>query len=812
MGGGIQINSHKQNAVRMYLMQKIRTRIIRGIALYGMLLLLQTPVFSPQAHAADLPLKKVLYISSYHPGLMWSDRIWEGIEEGLANQNIELFIEFLDSKRLPPEKAFKLFYEVMRVKYAKESLDAIITSDDNALQFVKDYGKELFPGIPIVFCGANDITIKDIEGHPNILGVDESRDIEEGIRVMLQLHPYVDRILVVIDKTITGQKLRKTLEVVASQFSGVTFTYADSFSLPQLLETVTDLKKNALIFYFFFYHDSTGAYFNSDLVAEQLVEVAKVPIYTISDTLLGKGLVGGMITSAYYQGLAAGELTARILASEPISSLPRITKSPNKLMFDYPALIKAGLTPGRLPKGSIVLNRPVSFYNKYKRLIWVVSTALTALLAMVILMGMNILQRKKVQNQLAAALEELKQIFDNTQAGIVLLTAERTIWRTNQSMADLFGFDSPEEMIGLSTRDFHVSEESFDRFARTHLSRLREGEKVRDEYRFKRRDGVEFWALIAGTAISRSDPPDFGRGALFIVDDVTDRKEAEMALEKLNLELESKVRERTQALASQALQLQIANTRLKKLDNEKSSMLSSVSHDLRTPLTSIRGFVKLIGKNFKGNFMPLAQDSARLQKHAEKITDNLGIIDYESERLTRLINDFLDLAKIESGQLVWRDTDLAVDKLINQALDAVRGQFATLQAVRQKVEIADGLPALHADGDRIMQVLINLLNNAAKHTEQGTITISAHLQEQGDLQITISDTGSGIPPEHLPKIFDKFHQVENGDTLPQQGKGTGLGLAICREIISHYNGRIWAESVFGAGSTFSFTLPVSIPS
>ena len=292
---------------------------------------------------------------------------------------------------------------------------------------------------------------------------------------------------------------------------------------------------------------------------------------------------------------------------------------------------------------------------------------------MVMLMGVNILQRKRAQHQLAAALEELQLIFDNTQAGIVLLTADREIWRTNQGMADLFGFDCPEDMVGLSTRDFHVSQENYELFATEHLMPIKRGERVKIEFRLKRLDGVEIWASIAGTAISRADPPDLNRGTLFFVDDITDRKEAEMALEVLNLELENKVQERTRALASQALELQIANKRLKQLDDEKSTMISSVSHDLRTPLTSIRGFVKLIGKTFRSNFQPLAENSPKLRKQSDKITDNLAIIDYESERLTRLINDFLDLAKIESGQLAWRDTDLVVEKLIGQALDAVGG-------------------------------------------------------------------------------------------------------------------------------------------
>jgi len=794
------------------LMTTKRTPAIWCFVFCWSLLALQIGTAPSPALAADPPLKRVLYISSYHLGMPWANRIWAGIKDGFADRkDIELFIEFMDTKRLPPDRAFKSTYMAMEIKYEELPVDLIITSDDNALQFIKTYGQTLFPNIPVVFCGANEIKLDDIADFPNVVGVRETRDIEKGLSVALQLHPDTDQIFVIIDKTVSGQKMREALKEITPKFPEVTFTYPDDLNLSQLLETASRLRKGSLILYLFYARDADGIYFDSEYIVRNLIQVVRVPIYTNSDTHLGKGFVGGMITSSYYQGLEASKLASRILDGESVASLPRIQESPNKLIFDYPALVKAGVSPEQLPKESIVLNRPVSFYDKYKILIWGVLATLAALSILVILMGINIIQRKSAQRKLAAALSELQLIFDNTQAGIVLLTAERKILRSNQRMADIFGYDSPEDMVGLSSRAFHISDESFEHFAAEHLGRLKNGEKVKTEYRLKRRDDVKIWTFIAGTTMPRPALPGSNQGALFIVDDITDRKEAEMALEKLNLELEEKVQERTQELASQTLTLQAANARLKTLDKEKSAMISSVSHEMRTPLTSIRGFVKLIDKSFKKNFQPIA-GYLKLNEKAETIIGNLAIIDHESDRLTRLISDFLDLAKIESGQLVWRDTDLDLDKLISQALESVRGQFAALPELSLEVDIENDLPPIHADGDRITQVLLNLLSNAVKHTVRGRVTVSARRREKGRLLVTVSDTGCGISEEHLPQIFDKFYQVKNGDTLSQQGKGTGLGLAICREIIAHYDGSIWAESQFGVGSTFFFTLPFSAPS
>ncbi len=254
-------------------------------------------------------------------------------------------------------------------------------------------------------------------------------------------------------------------------------------------------------------------------------------------------------------------------------------------------------------------------------------------------------------------------------------------------------------------------------------------------------------------------------------------------------------------------ELEEANQRLQQLDKLKSDFLSSVSHELRTPLTSIRGFASLIEREFSRSFAPLAGEDAKLRKKSDRIGDNLGIILKESERLTRLINDVLDLAKIESGRVEWRDTLLSIDKLVGDAINAVQGMFDVKPDVALRHEIQNPLPLVLGDADRLQQVLVNLLNNAAKFTERGEVQVKAFLNDRHLIQMEIRDTGSGFPPEDAEKIFDKFQQSGQGDTLTDKPKGTGLGLAIAREIIEHHGGKIWASSVLGQGSVFTFTLP-----
>ena len=278
-----------------------------------------------------------------------------------------------------------------------------------------------------------------------------------------------------------------------------------------------------------------------------------------------------------------------------------------------------------------------------------------------------------------------------------------------------------------------------------------------------------------------------------------------------HVDLEMKVRKRTSELAAKNEELLKANQQLTSLDGMKSTFLSSVSHELRTPLTSLMGFAKLIDRDFAGRIAPLAENDQRLAPIATRIRKNLSIIIDEGRRMTRLVNDFLDLTKIESGKMQWRDEKVDTTDFILHSAQAVRGQFDAKPDVDLEVLAPAGLPALHADKDRLLQVMLNLLGNAAKFTHKGKVTVQAEAVAGSMVEIRISDTGVGMSPDELDRAFDKFHQADSRGRNGEAISGTGLGLPISREIVEHYGGRIWATSKPGKGSTFHFRLP-AVPS
>jgi signal transduction histidine kinase/CheY-like chemotaxis protein len=240
-------------------------------------------------------------------------------------------------------------------------------------------------------------------------------------------------------------------------------------------------------------------------------------------------------------------------------------------------------------------------------------------------------------------------------------------------------------------------------------------------------------------------------------------------------------------------------------DAAKSAFLSTVSHELRTPLTSVLGFAKIIKKRLDERIFPLVPTSDRKVAQAvQQVGDNLKVVVSEGERLTKLIDDVLDLAKIEAGKLEWHMESVTIDDVVERAT-AATASLLEPKGLRLVKEIAGDLPPVTGDGDRLIQVVINLISNAVKFTDAGTITCRA--ARRGDeIVLSVSDTGMGIAPADQAKVFERFKQV--GDTLTDKPKGTGLGLPICREIVEHHGGRIWVESELGRGSTFSFSLPV----
>ncbi len=383
----------------------------------------------------------------------------------------------------------------------------------------------------------------------------------------------------------------------------------------------------------------------------------------------------------------------------------------------------------------------------------------------------------------SARQQELDDVISSINPDTLLvIDSDTRITMCNTSVTTMLGYE-PHEVIGqkadlLFTNevlDGHDGETPLEVLVAT-CSRCAVGTG-------KRKNGDTFPVeIISGVTKSRS-------GAVILLRDISER----IAVQRRLAEHRTHLQERTD-------ELERAYAELKQLDAMKDHFLSLVSHELRTPLTSIRSFSEILL-----NYEEIDRDQVR---------EFLEIINAESQRLTRLINDVLDLARMEAGRMAWNDTVLSIEDIIR---DIARTHAALLaqKGLRLSIQIQPDLLPVQADRDRITQVITNLLGNAIKFSPQeGLITIFAESFEEECaatvvqwVRVGIRDEGEGIDPSEHSIIFEKFRQGTSASS-ELTISGTGLGLPICKEIIEHYGGRIWVESEKGKGSVFLFTFPV----
>ncbi|MBK9236162.1 MAG: histidine kinase [Rhodoferax sp.] len=249
---------------------------------------------------------------------------------------------------------------------------------------------------------------------------------------------------------------------------------------------------------------------------------------------------------------------------------------------------------------------------------------------------------------------------------------------------------------------------------------------------------------------------------------------------------------KSQELEAATAELRAANERLKELDRLKDDFMSTVTHELRTPLTSIRAFSEI-----------LLEDPKTGLTERKKF---LGIIVKETERLTRLINQVLDMAKIESGNAEWHPAELNLREVIEESVAATSSLFSDRHVMLTQ-DLASDTALILADRDRLIQVMLNLLSNAVKFCASNDGKVHVTLRREGAaLRVDVRDNGPGISSANQGLIFERFRQV--GNTMTDKPQGTGLGLPISRHIIERFGGRLWVQSKPGQGATFSFTLPL----
>lgn len=386
-------------------------------------------------------------------------------------------------------------------------------------------------------------------------------------------------------------------------------------------------------------------------------------------------------------------------------------------------------------------------------------------------------EREAIAHAEARFERRFHELLEHAPDAIVQVDAAGRIVIANHTAEVLFGY-TPEEMRELQVEDLMPEAARRGhperRASFAHAGRTRPMGQGLDLLA-QRKDGSTFPVEISLSPV-HSDGEHF---VTAVIRDVTQRREAEARMRELQESYMAELRER-QAEAE-------------RLNRLKSEFIASISHELRTPLHTVIGFAELLAEETEGK---LTEREARFLAH----------IRTDSAHLLGLINDVLDLSRIEAGGLSLHAEPLGLFSVADEAVESIR-PYAAARSVSVHLEQGIGFDVF-ADRLRLRQILTNLLSNGAKFTPAGgTVTVQA--ESDGHMvAVTVADTGIGIPPEESSRVFDKFYQV--GYTSVGVREGTGLGLAICRQLVEMQGGKIWVESEVGKGSRFTFTLPVNM--
>ena len=390
----------------------------------------------------------------------------------------------------------------------------------------------------------------------------------------------------------------------------------------------------------------------------------------------------------------------------------------------------------------------------------------------------------RTQEALKESEARFRTLFESSPDGIFITDPDTLeILDCNAKACEMNGY-AREELVGQSINLLHPAEireqtkggaEGRAQF----VEQLRARGVITVESVHVRKDGSRFPMETSMCLLELE-----GRDVVMGIDrDISERRRAEEELARHREHLEELVASRTAELA-------VERDRAEAADRLKSAFLATMSHELRTPLNSIIGFTGVLLKGLGG---PLTEEQSR----------QLGMVKASAQHLLALINDILDLSKIEAGQLQVTCAPFEMRTAIEQCVRAL-APAAGKKGLALVTEVDSGAGTIVSDRRRVEQVLLNLLSNAVKFTEAGSVTVSS--AREGSWVVTrVRDTGIGIAPDELPKLFRPFQQLESG--LTRRYEGTGLGLSICRRLVEMLRGDIAVESAPGRGSTFRFRLP-----
>ncbi len=717
----------------------------------------------------------ILILNSYHKGFSWSDNIVKGIENVLYNENNSVRIEYMDTRTISSDKYLSNLYELYKNKYANKKFDVIIASDNAAYNFLKKYHKKLFGKTPVVCCGLNEYD-KYITNSNNLFtGISENIDVKDTINVALDLHPNTKNIYILSDNSYSGKinsKLAK--EIIPIYGNKINFHFIQNKYINVVLEKLEKIPPDSLILLNGVYKDLNNNFIPNSQANRILSKACKVPIYSCWESYIVGGVVGGKAISGFQQGKTSAKLALRLLNGENIKNIPFQNQGSNRYIFDYNALLKYNISKSHLPSNSIIKNTPNDFLTIHRSTVYFILIIVILILSFLCFTLYNNF-KKAIESEYELSKEKkiLKSILNSTDDGILVISDKEKVIHFNKSFKKIWNIpknilknDDRKELLQYAKNKISYP----DKF----VSKVYQISKLP----YRHIDKIE---LKNEVILERTYQPfivdNERKGIVWVFRDVTKKNK----VQQLHKEIEIK-----QKLLEEA----------KKYDNIKTQFFSNISHELKTPLNIILSIVQLINKTYVEN---------NYCEHTDKLQNYLNKSKQNCFRLLKLINNLIDITKIDSGHIVMNCKEYNIINLIENIT------LSTAEYIEEKginlvfdTEIEELMTS--CDADKIDRIMLNLLSNAVKYSEKGD-TIYVNISNKNKfIQISVKDTGTGIPEDMQGEIFERFKQVDS--SLRKNAEGSGIGLSLVKSLVELHNGSIKVNSELGKGSEFIIELPI----
>lgn len=724
----------------------------------------------------------ILLIHSYHQGYSWTDSITAGITRNLSRSEfkVNLSIEYLDAKRIKPDSLyFAHIADVFNLKYKSTKIDCIISCDDDAFYFLLKYRNMLFRDIPVIAAGLAIKNEPQVEQADQLFGIYDDFKKEYSFFESWRIFDNTETIVFISDQTTTGKSSINFAKSLMKNHPNLRADFITDKTLDEIILDLNQRPDNTIVYPLMFNIDRNGNLYSHAEVVKILSKSIRFPIIASTQEQIGNGALGGYVHSWSRHAKITAQMVLDVLRGKRVNELSYSLDSLIIPMYDKIYLEKFGISESKLPAGSVIINMPISFFEKNKYFIYTV-IGITMFFSLIILfIVINFNKRRIAEHNL----HKLSHAVDQSPAIILITNTEGVIEYVNPKFSEVTGFTS-EEVLGKKP-NILKSGKTPDSVYKEMWDTITKGEGWKGELCNKRKNGENYWESISISPLFDHN----GKITHYIgvKEDITDRKNNEKALKESKSNLEAALKE-LKLTQKQVLQQE----RLRSLGQ----LASGIAHDINNSLMPILGYSdllihqKTLDPAIEKKVRSIRTASLDIKRTIERMRDfykpKLNDEDFSAVMINHIIVSAIELTKHR-----WKD--LAESQAVS----------ITIQT-----ELQDDLSLVRGNESELREAIINLILNSCDAIDiEGLLTFKSY-ELNGEVIVQLTDTGRGMDEETVSRCIDPFYTTKGE-------KGTGLGLSMVYGIIQRHEGRIEINSKLNEGTTiklfFKAIDPVEIP-